>query len=131
MIIAELPKQIKKLYPKGTIMVVIRPLYGIAEAGAYWWSTYFKHHTERLGMKTTTYDPCLLVTIANSGLFGLVAVQTDDTLDLNDSAFAEKKARECVFLSKERQDFAVLKFFDFNGGIVTLKDLILRLKQKN
>jgi hypothetical protein len=131
MIIAKLLEQIKDLYPEGTIMVVIRPLYGIAEAGAYWWSTYFKHHTERLGMETTTYDPCLLVTTADSGLFGLVAVQTNNTLNFNNSAFAEKKARECVFLSKERQDLAVLKSFDFNGGILTLKNLILRLKQKN
>jgi hypothetical protein len=131
MIIAELPEQMKNLYPKGTIMVVIRPLYGIAEAGAYWWSTYFKYHTKKLGIKTITYDPCLLITIANSGLFGLMAVKTDDTLGFNNFAFAEKEARECVFLSKERQDLAVLKFFDFNGDILTLEDLILRLKQKN
>jgi hypothetical protein len=82
-------------------------------------------------MEMTTYDPCLLVTTANSGLFGLVAVQTDDTLNFNNFAFAEKKARESVFLFKERQDLAVLKSFDFNGGILTLEDLILRLKQKN
>jgi hypothetical protein len=82
-------------------------------------------------METITYDLCLLVIIADSGLFGLVAVQTNNTLNFNNSAFAKKKARECVFLSKERQDFAVLKSFDFNGGILILKDLILRLKQKN
>jgi hypothetical protein len=35
MIIAELPEQMKDLYPEGMIMMVIRPLYGIAEAGAY------------------------------------------------------------------------------------------------
>jgi hypothetical protein len=34
-ILAELPEQIRDLYPKGTIMVVVRSLYGIAEAGAY------------------------------------------------------------------------------------------------
>jgi hypothetical protein len=82
-------------------------------------------------METRTYDLCLLITTADSGLFGLVAVQTNDTLNFNNSAFAEKEARECVFLSKECQDLAVLKFFDFNGGILTLEDLILRLKQKN
>jgi hypothetical protein len=35
-IIAELPAQLRDSYPDGTIMVVIKPLYGIAEAGAYW-----------------------------------------------------------------------------------------------
>jgi hypothetical protein len=82
-------------------------------------------------METTTYDPCLLVITANSGLFGLMAVQTDDTLGFSNSAFAEKEAQECVFLSKERQDLAVLKFFNSNGDILILENLILRLKQKN
>jgi hypothetical protein len=35
-ILAELPEQMKNLHPKGTIMVVVRPFYGVAEAGAYW-----------------------------------------------------------------------------------------------
>jgi hypothetical protein len=34
-ILAELPKQMRDLHPKGTIMVVVKPLYGIAEAEAY------------------------------------------------------------------------------------------------
>jgi hypothetical protein len=34
-IIAELPIQLQQAYPKDTVMVVIKPLYGIAEAGAY------------------------------------------------------------------------------------------------
>jgi hypothetical protein len=34
-ILAELPKQLKNAYPEGTIMVIIKPLYGIAEAGAH------------------------------------------------------------------------------------------------
>lgn len=50
-------------------MVVIKPLYGIAEAGAHWWSTYFKHHCERLQIVISTYDPCLLMTNNSSGYF--------------------------------------------------------------
>ncbi|CAE7179636.1 hypothetical protein PTTW11_06600 [Pyrenophora teres f. teres] len=34
-IITELPIQLRKAYPQGTIIVVVKPLYGIAEAGAY------------------------------------------------------------------------------------------------
>jgi hypothetical protein len=34
-IIADLPAQLQDAYPKGTIMVVVKPLYSIAEAGAY------------------------------------------------------------------------------------------------
>jgi hypothetical protein len=34
-ILAELPEQIRDLHPKGIIIMVVRPLYGVAEAGAY------------------------------------------------------------------------------------------------
>ncbi|KAF1360326.1 hypothetical protein EJ07DRAFT_41949, partial [Lizonia empirigonia] len=53
-IIAELPVQLRQAYPEGTVMVVVKPLYGIAEAGAYWWATYFRHHTTKLEMETST-----------------------------------------------------------------------------
>ncbi|KAH6667374.1 hypothetical protein B0J14DRAFT_658827 [Halenospora varia] len=33
-------------------MVVVKPLYGLAEAGTHWWATYFKHHKEKLQMET-------------------------------------------------------------------------------
>jgi hypothetical protein len=53
-ILAHLPAQIAHLYTKGTIMVVIKPLYGIAEAVTHWWATCFNHHGERFGMGTST-----------------------------------------------------------------------------
>jgi hypothetical protein len=34
-ILAELPEQLRQLHPEGIIMVIIKPLYGIAKAGAY------------------------------------------------------------------------------------------------
>jgi hypothetical protein len=61
-ILAYLPKEIEGQYPKGTIMVVLKPLYGVAEAGTHWWATYSKHHREKLLMATSIYDPCLLIT---------------------------------------------------------------------
>jgi hypothetical protein len=35
MILAQLPKEIQYFYPEGTIMVIIRLLYEIAEAGTH------------------------------------------------------------------------------------------------
>jgi hypothetical protein len=45
---------------KVVILKGMKPLYGISEAGNHWFSTYHKLHTDSLGMKTSTYDPCLL-----------------------------------------------------------------------
>ncbi|KAG6170981.1 hypothetical protein E4U34_001731 [Claviceps purpurea] len=31
-------------YGRNIVMRVIKPLYGISEAGTHWWVTYFGHH---------------------------------------------------------------------------------------
>ncbi|EAQ91626.1 hypothetical protein CHGG_03561 [Chaetomium globosum CBS 148.51] len=79
-ILAFLPQQIRHLYPEGTVMRVIKPLYGLAEAGTYWWVTYHNHHLKRLQMATSTYDPCLLISSPENPEFACVGMQTDDTL---------------------------------------------------
>ena len=102
-IIADLPAQLKDVYPKGTVMIVVKPLYGIAEAGAYWWSTYSKHHTKAFNMETSTFDPCLLITKKDTpGGVGIVGMQTDDTLGLSDREFADKETKELRFTAKDK-----------------------------
>jgi hypothetical protein len=67
MILAQLSKEIQYLYLEGIIMVIIRPLYGIAEAGTHWWVIYSKYYKDKLFMAISTYNPCLLVTITEDG----------------------------------------------------------------
>jgi hypothetical protein len=83
-------------------MVVVKLLYGVAEAGTYWFSIYFKYHVEKLQMTILTYDPCLLVTKESVEGFGVMGMQTDDTLGLNDDKFATRKAEIMSFKAKER-----------------------------
>ena len=55
-------------------------------------------------MTQSTYDPCLLYTSTNG--FGVVGLQTDDTLFLADPEFAnteEVKLQKAKFLAKERE----------------------------
>jgi hypothetical protein len=66
---------------------VIKPLYRIAEAGVHWWTTYHGHHCKELDMSTSTYNPCLLITNNNADTFGIVGMQTDDTLILGTAVF--------------------------------------------
>ncbi|KAF1828306.1 hypothetical protein BDW02DRAFT_652134 [Decorospora gaudefroyi] len=129
-IIANLLAQLRDSYPDGTIMVVVKPLYGIAEAGAYWWSTYFKHHTEKLHMQTSTYDPCLLVSKPLSAGFGIVGMQTDDTLGLSDQDFANNETKELCFKAKDKQFLAPSNPIDFNGCVVSIKHGTITLRQK-
>ncbi len=70
---AYLPREIKHIYPKGTIIVVLKPLYRVPEAGIHWWATYSKHYKEKLSMEPSIYDPCLLIS-TNKNRFGLIAM---------------------------------------------------------
>ncbi|KAF1827985.1 hypothetical protein BDW02DRAFT_603989 [Decorospora gaudefroyi] len=100
-------------------MVVIKPLYGIAEAGTYWWSTYFKHHTDKLQMETSTYDLCLLISKSTAAGVGIVGIQTDDTLGLSDKQLAAKEKDELRFNAKEKEVLTKDNKIDFNGCVVT------------
>lgn len=134
LILAHLPKETKSKFPTGTIMVVRKPLYGIPEAGTHWWATYHKHHRERLGMVTSTYDPCLLISTAK-GAFGVVGMQTDDTLILGSDEFAaleEKELAEAKFSAKPKDTLSLENPLIFNGCVLTQKkgDVAVELRQK-
>ncbi|KAM4062459.1 DUF1421 multi-domain protein [Hirsutella rhossiliensis] len=87
-------------YPNGTIIRVIKPLYGIAEAGVHWFRTYQQHHLEKLDMSTSTYDSCLLISNTGPDTLGIVGMQTDDTLILGTNNFSTREEEEL-----QRQNF--------------------------
>ncbi|HEY2455482.1 MAG TPA: hypothetical protein VGI71_23255 [Scandinavium sp.] len=129
LVLAHLPKEIAYLYPEGTIMVVVKPLYGLAEAGTHWWATYSKHHRERLMMTTSTYDPCFLITTSKDK-FGLVGMQTDDTIILADEQFSTLEEKELIFLAKPKEKLTPKTALIFNGCILTRSGDELMLRQK-
>jgi hypothetical protein len=86
-------------------------------------------------MSTLTYDPCLLVTDGDADAFGLVGMQTDDTLMLRTAAFSsleEKKLEEAQFRSKLKTVLSPDVQLDFNGCTLTIEngEAILNRKQK-
>ena len=132
-VLARLPTQIRDNYPDGTVMRVIKPLYGIAEAGTHWWATYHNHHLKKLQMVTSTYDPCLLISSVENDQFGLIGMQTDDTIGLTTATFSqreEEKLVEAAFKAKPKEVLEVDKPLIFNGGIVSLDGDCLILRQK-
>jgi hypothetical protein len=82
-------------------------------------------------MKTSTYNPYLLVITAESGCFSLIGMQTNDTFGLNNFTFAIRKSDEITFLAKDRQTLTEDEPLIFNGCILTIDGPHLRLKQKN
>jgi len=131
-ILARVPKAIQNDYPQDTIMIVRKPLYGIPEAGTHWWATYNKHHKERLDMIPSTYDPCLLISGENMP-FGVVGMQTDDTLILGDKVFCTKEEEELQksgFSAKPVEKLSYGNDLIFNGCILKWRDNQIDLVQK-
>ncbi|KAF2185681.1 hypothetical protein K469DRAFT_466462, partial [Zopfia rhizophila CBS 207.26] len=133
-ILARIPHQIQHLYPKGTIMRVVKPLYGIAEAGTHWWATYSKHHHDKLNMKSSSFDPCLLITKDHSRTtFGVVGMQTDDTLILCNDAFSkleEEQIRIAQIAAKPKQKLDPESELIFNGCRIRKSDDQIHVQQK-
>src|SRR5450432_4009543 len=102
------------------VLKVLKPLYGVPEAGNHWFKTYHTHHVKELGMEQSTYDLCLLHC---KEPFGLVGLQTDDTLFLVDSAFVMRESdglAKAQFAAKEREQLTAIIPIKFNGGIIKL-----------
>jgi hypothetical protein len=108
----------------------VKPLYGVPEAGNHWFKTYHAHHQNQLGMDQSTYDPCLLY---SNRPFGVVGLQTDDTLFLADDEFAkleENELQKAQFMAKEREQFTAATPIKFNGGQIRLLDDGIALTQE-
>jgi hypothetical protein len=105
---------------KDSVLRVLKPLYGVPEAGNHWFRTYYSHHVNQLHMDQSTYDPCLL---QSNSPFGIVGLQTDDTLFLADKTFADMEQSElhkARFMAKEREQLTAKTPLKFNGGLIQL-----------
>ncbi|EED11471.1 hypothetical protein TSTA_007610 [Talaromyces stipitatus ATCC 10500] len=81
------PPKLVHLFPPGTILKVVKPLYGIPEAG-----------------------------------FGIVGMQTNNTLILADNTFAnheENEIKRANILCKPREKLTPSNPLKFNGGLIT------------
>jgi hypothetical protein len=106
------------------VFLVVIPLYGIPEAGAHWYSTYEKHHRLKLGIEQSTYDPCLMITKDPKGPFGIVGLQTDDTLFVRDRQFIdlEDSALQAAgLIAKPAQTLSLGTPLVFNGCKLILR----------
>ena len=107
---------------KGTVVKIVRPLYGIPEAGNHWFKTYHTHHAKKLNMDQSTYDPCLLhVNDSATATFGVIGLQTDDTLILANSPFADSEQKiieETKFLIKKYKHLIPEYPLKFNNSVI-------------
>ncbi|RAL61913.1 hypothetical protein DID88_002402 [Monilinia fructigena] len=119
--------------PANMVLLVVKPLYGVPEAGNHWFKTYHTHHCEKLRMQQSTYDPCLLHTKNEGTGLGIVGLQTDDTLIIGDSAFIQaedEQLKQAGFMAKDREELTPDHPLKFNGVTLTLKGDDIYLDQQ-
>jgi hypothetical protein len=82
-------------------------------------------------MVTLTYDLCLLIT--SDGFFGVIGMQTDDTLMICSPEFSakeEEKIQKAAFRAKFKARLAKSSPMEFNEARLTLEGDQLYLRQK-
>ena len=102
------------------LLCVIKPLYGIPEAGAHWFKTYHEHHLNRLNLTVSSFDPCLM--FSDEAVVGL---QTDDTLFLASPKYMQMEDDElhkAKFPAKPVDKLSKEKDLPFNGTTIGLQD---------
>jgi hypothetical protein len=100
------------------VLKVLRLLYNVLEAGNYWFRTYYKHYIKHLYIQQLTYDPCLLQSNAS---FGVVGLQTDDTLFLANKAFVIAEQEELYkagFIAKDCKQLTAETLLKFNSSLI-------------
>ena len=83
-------------------------------------------------MITSTYDPCFLISTTKDR-FGIVGMQTDDTIILADSQFTSLKNDELTktkLLAKPKKQLAPESPLVFNGCVLSINNRTILLRQK-
>ena len=112
---------------------VVWLLYGILEAGNHWFCIYYNYYMEKLNMEILTYDLCLLYCSNPKQGFGIVGMQTDDTLIVADNVFAvweEEEIWRANILCKPWEKLTIKNPLKFNGAVVMETAQGITLTQK-
>ena len=108
-------------------MVMLKPLYRIAEAGIYQWAIYSKYYKEKLLIITFIFNPCFLITTIGTP-FGIISMQTNNIIILKDNQFSALKEDKLVkvnLMVKLKEKLNPIILLLFNGCILSLnKDFI-------
>ena len=69
-------------------------------------------------METFIYNPCLLIT-RDKDIFGIIGMQTNDTIILANKKFSKLKEKELIFIIKLKKKLTPKTPIIFNGCVLT------------
>lgn len=123
-VICHLSTKLKNKYLKNTVLYVVKPLYGLVEAGNHWFATYSVHHQEKLGTKMSSYDAYFLISKDGGENFDIIRILIDNTLNVEMEVFIKKEETEIMkakFKAKTQTILETGASGDFNGYWMTIK----------
>jgi hypothetical protein len=94
---ARLPLVELRFVFKGYLLKMLKPLNGTKEAGTYWNAAYSGDWKQKVGVTSSTLDPCFMTATCNQAKYaphGITAILVDDTLMTGNKHFA--KAEEIM-----------------------------------
>ena len=103
---------------KDTVLKVLKPLYGVPEAGNHWFKTYYLYHVQQLYIDQSIYNSYLL---QSNKPFSIVGLQTNNTLFLVDETFIkaeQNKLYKAKFIAKKRKQLIVNTPLKFNSSLI-------------
>lgn len=93
----------------GTVLKVVKPLYGIPESGLHWYLTYPDRHTERLNMQGATIEPCVMMKHHDGKQFGAVILQFEDISGIGTETILSEEDDAACYLKSKPQKWLVTK----------------------
>lgn len=124
--------------PKGVLLRIERPLYGIPEAGLHWFRTYHNHHCKKLQLHAATHDTCFLFSqhgmsqdsISSQLPRGFTCLQTDDTATVGNAEFIKiEESFSSTFDCKKATHLSNGGKIQFNGANIHLNGEIYSIHQ--
>ncbi len=110
----------------GHVLKLLKPLYGLTDAGDYWNYTMKLHLVQDLGMTTSTADPSLFVKYENGKLIGVIATYVDDSLICGTDKFMEMTNATLKKFDSREREMAPTKFA---GVLVSISNEGVTLNQ--
>jgi hypothetical protein len=93
---ARLPLELRSVF-KGYVLKMLKRLYGTKEDGTYWNAAYSGDWKQKMGVSSSTLDPCFITAAFNQAKdapHGFAAILVHDTLMTGNKHFA--KAEELL-----------------------------------
>lgn len=115
---------------EGEILLLLRPLYGMCDAGDYWHATLSGHVENDLLMAPLTSDPAMYVKQGiNGDILGLLAAYVDDILMAGDERFQEQTELTLRRFEAKRRLYDKAEFVGVTVSTSTGQPRVLSLGQ--